>query len=102
MGKQTSEYRLVWKREGRQRSTRIYQAWGSAYKKAQGILALEAVKGETSLATLPDLEEPPVIEVRPVGDWVPTTIQILEPHEGLKESMKFLYKPYERDANVPF
>src|SRR5580693_8435679 len=84
---QRSEYRVVWKREGRNQTTRIYQSHDSAYRKAQGILGLEAVKDETSFASLPDLEGPPVIQCRPVGDWVPVEHQTTEASEGAKTKM---------------
>ncbi len=103
---QRVEYRVVWKREGRQRSVRIYQSWSSAYRKAQGILALDAVKAETTFHTLPDLEERPTIQTRPVGDWSEyTASEILEPSDYAKDNMRLLYPiPIDdRDsANLPF
>ncbi len=102
---QRIEYRVVWKREGRQRSTRIYQSWSSAYRKAQGILALDAVKAETSFHTLPDLEERPTIQTRPVGDWMEQDFPVADPGDYTKNEMKNLYPiPVDdRDsANVPF
>ena len=63
------EYRVVWRREGRRQSTRIYQSAASAWRKAQGIVALEAVKHETTFAGMPALDEDPMIEKRAVGEW---------------------------------
>lgn len=87
MSVQRMEYRVRWKREGRQQSTRIYQKHGSAWHKARGILALEAVKGDTSFHAMPDLEERPVIEGRPVGDWEPDEYQPGEPGALEKQAM---------------
>lgn len=101
---QRVEFRVIWKREGRRQSTRIYQSWDAAYKKAQGVLALEAVKAETEFAAMPDLEQRPVIETRPVGDWSENEFQVTEPSDYLKRSMRELY-PAERsesDVVLPF
>lgn len=81
------EYRVRWRRQGRGQSTTIYQSHSSAYRKAQGILALEAVKDETSFENMPPLVEGPVIEVRPVGDWEPVEYQIAEVEDWAKERM---------------
>lgn len=64
------EYRVVWRRAERRRSTRIYQGRDAAYRKAQGILAVERIKDEfDGLASMPELVEPPVIQTRTVGEW---------------------------------
>lgn len=84
---QRNEFRVRWKREGRQQTTRIYQSGKAAHRKAQGILGLEAVKADTSFHAMPDLEIAPVIEMRPVGDWEPTEYQVAEVSEGTKMSM---------------
>lgn len=106
---QRTEFRVVWTREGRRQSTRIYQGWSSACRKAQGILALEAVKAETRFETMPDLVEPPVIQQRTVGDWEQNPYyEPSEPSEGTKKEMLYIYgdgdaptEPKEA-ADVPF
>lgn len=87
---QRVEFRVRWKREGRQRSYRIYQSWDSAYRKAQGVLALEAVKEHTTFDGMPDLEERPVIEQRPVGNWDDGS-EVQDPSDYLKRDMCALY-----------
>lgn len=102
---QRTEFRVVWKREGRQRSTRIYQSWSAACRKATGIVALEAVKSETTYDTLPDLEELPMIEERHVGDWAQNPHYVAgEPQEGAMREMRYLYaKPEaEMTGSGPF
>ena len=93
------EFRVVWKREGRRRSTRIYQSWSAAYHKAQGILALDAVKADTTYETLPDLEEDPIIEQRTVGPWESRECVITAPSEWKLNDMRALYgKPISVEA----
>jgi hypothetical protein len=104
---QRVEYRVRWKRKGRQQATVIRQRWGSAWRKAEGILALEAVKADTRFSAMPDLEEGPVIEERPVGDWAPTAGQISAPSKGARDAMfawvDFTRPSDDRDGeDVPF
>ena len=63
------EFRVTWRREGRKRSTRVYQTWEAAVRKVRGIKALEAIKDGTAMADMPDLVDQPVLEVRQVGEW---------------------------------
>jgi hypothetical protein len=100
-----TEFRVVWKREGRRQSTRIFQSGSSAYRKAQGILALEAVKGETEYETMPDLEERPTIQQRSVGEWEPNPFGPSESDEGIGREMLYLYGRKAAEASnfeVPF
>lgn len=76
------EYRLRWRRQERGRTYRIYQTREAAHRKARGILALEAVKHETSMSDMPDLAEPPVIEEREVGAWTRSHTQASPPVES--------------------
>lgn len=65
-----SEYRLRWKREGRDWAYRIYQTESAARRKVEGILALEWIKGDTDRwESLPDLGGQPELQVREVGEW---------------------------------
>lgn len=64
-----SEYRVRWRRDGSSRASAIFQTRAAAEQKARGILALEDVKAETTLAEMADLVEQPYIEAREVGDW---------------------------------
>lgn len=67
-----SEYRLRWKREGRDWAYRIYQTEAAARRKVDGILALEEIKGDTTQwENLPDLNGEPELQVRKVGEWGP-------------------------------
>lgn len=101
MSAQRTEFRVVWKREGRQRSTRIFQSWDAACRKAAGIVALEAVKDETTYDTLPDLEEPPTIEQRSVGDWETNPYYVPgPPQEGAMREMRYLYAKPEPEAEM--
>jgi hypothetical protein len=90
------EYRVKWRREGRQHTYRIYQTWNAAYRKAQGILALEDVKDGTSLASLPALAEPPSIEERPCGGWEPSTV-VIEVTDHTRDSMRQHFPPQDRE-----
>jgi hypothetical protein len=56
-------------------------------RKARGIASLEAVKDETSFVNMPDLEQPPVIESRPVGNWEVVEGQVIEVSEYSKQAM---------------
>ena len=94
--KGTVEYRVQWRREGRKRTTRIYQTWSAAYRKAQGILALEDVKADTSLATLPALAEPPVIEERRCAAWGPSDAEIYV-SDVTRQNMRSHFPPADRE-----
>jgi hypothetical protein len=63
------EYRVRWRREGRQRTSQIYQTKEAAERKGRGIRALEQVKHETSMDEMPSLVESPYLEAREVGPW---------------------------------
>lgn len=108
MTAQRTEFRVVWKREGRNRSTRIFQSWSAACRKAAGIVALDAVKADTTYDTLPDLEEPPIIEERHVGDWEKNPWYApSEPQEGVMQEMRYMFgKPAASEpaevSNDPF
>ena len=85
---QRLEFRVRWRRQERGQATRIYQSWGSAYRKARAILAMEAVKDRTSFASMAPLAEGPVIEQRPVGDWVPVDFEMAPLSDYEKKSME--------------
>ena len=103
MSGQRTEFRVRWRRHGQWRiSTRIYQSWGPAYRKAQGIAALERVKHDTTYSEMPGLVEGPIIEVRTVGDWTPNEFQPLPPTEGLLERMRSRYSPSVQHDDMPF
>lgn len=82
------EYRVRWQREGRRITGRIYQTEKAALHKAEGIAALEEVKGDTRFEDMPDLVGPPVIEARLVGEWTPVTDQANEPTDRAREAIK--------------
>ena len=63
------EFRVWWRREGAHRATAIFQTEAAARRKADGIVALEAVKRGSRFDEMPDLVEVPVIEVRDVSEW---------------------------------
>jgi len=84
---QRKEYRVVWQRQERRQSTRIYQSHSSAWRKARAVLAMEAVKDLTHYTTMPPLAERPVIQVRTVGEWEPVEWQVGEVEEHEKKSM---------------
>jgi hypothetical protein len=63
------EFRVYWRREGLHRATAIYQTEAAARRKADGILALDALKEGSRLAVVPDVVDGPVIEVRDVSNW---------------------------------
>lgn len=63
------EYRVKWRREDSGWVTRIYQTEVAAMRKADGIVALDAVKAGTKFADMPDLAGPVVIERRAVPAW---------------------------------
>ena len=75
------EFRVRWRREGRQRASAIYQTEAAARRKADGILALDAVKADTRFDDMPDLAEPPVVEAREVGPWLAMADQQTEPSD---------------------
>lgn len=94
MSAQRTEFRVRWRREGQHHcSTRIYQSWSPAYRKAQGIAAIELVKDDTTFAAMPDLAEGPVIEVREVGPWQANEFQPSPPSDALVERMRGRYAP---------
>jgi hypothetical protein len=93
------EYRVRWRREGRQRTTKIFQTWDAACRKVRGILALEDVKAETNMATMPDLAEKPVVEAREVGVWVEHPVQPGDPTERDREGMREYFPPPEGYGN---
>jgi hypothetical protein len=65
------EYRVKWQREEISQTTRIYQTEAAAMRKADGIVALDAVKVGSRFADMPDLIGPVVIERRAVEAWEP-------------------------------
>lgn len=99
------EYRVTWRREGRKRTTKIFQTWDAACRKQRGILVLEEVKAETSLETMPDLAEPPVIQSREVGTWEEHPHQPpVEVTDYDREGMLAYFPPARPavDAEIPF
>jgi hypothetical protein len=69
----STEYRVRWQREGRSPTTRIYQTEAAALRKIDGILALDALKGDSKRwDDMPDLVGSPELQMRVVGDWVAT------------------------------
>jgi hypothetical protein len=103
---QRVEFRVRWRREGQaQISTRIYQTWSSAYRKAQAIAAIEAVKDDTTFESMPSLAEGPVIEVREVGEWRANEFQPHPPDDRLLDRMRERYAraPHDRSTwEMPF
>ena len=88
------EYRVRWRREGRQGTSVIYQSEEGARAKADRLLALDAVKGETQrFADMPDLTGPPTIEVRTVGEWAASIVQPTEPSDEAVASMEEWIEP---------
>lgn len=83
----TLEYRVRWRREGRQRASKIFQTGEAAHRKARGINALEEVKARTDRADMPDLVEPPVIEVRECSPWAEAPVQPGPPTDSDREGM---------------
>jgi hypothetical protein len=104
MSAQRVEFRVRWRREGQpQISTRIYQTWSAAYRKAQAIAAIEAVKDDTTFENMPDLAEGPIIEVREVGPWKANEFQARPPHDALLQRMRHRYAPTpQTDSWTPF
>jgi hypothetical protein len=98
------EYRVVWRREGQHRaSTRVYQSWSPAHRKAQAVMAIEAAKDDTTFATMPRLAAGPVIEVREVGPWRANPMQPAPPRERLVDDMRARYAPQPADDDpIPF
>lgn len=84
----TFEYRVRWRREGRQGTSVIYQTEEGARAKADRILALDAVKEGTRFDDMPDLIAPPTIEVREVGAWSAADIQPSEPSDEACAAME--------------
>lgn len=82
------EYRLRWRREGRQASTRIYQTERAALRKADGILALETLReGSRWLEDMPLLTEKPIVEAREVAPWHALPEQLTEPTGTARDGM---------------
>ena len=103
MSRQRVEFRVRWRREGQsQISTRIYQGWSAAYRKAQAIAAIELIKDETTFAGMADLAEGPTIEVREVGAWRENEVQPRPPHDALLERMKVQYAVLPDNDPIPF
>jgi hypothetical protein len=95
---QRVEFRVRWRREGQARiSTRIYQTWSAAYRKAQAIAAIEETKEHTSFVGMKDLVEGPVIEVREVGEWRENEVQPNPPSAYLLERIRDRYAPLSQD-----
>ena len=86
------EYRVRWRREGRQRTSHIYQTRRAAERKARGILALEEVKADTSMADMPDLAEKPSIEAREVCAWAPV-MPTPEATDEDRDAMRAFFTP---------
>ena len=105
MSQQRVEFRVRWRREGQVGiSTRIYQSWSPAYRKAEAIMAIEATKDDTTFASMPALAEGPTIEIREVGVWQANDYQAPPPDEWLLEEMRRRYAPdesWKRDSS-PF
>lgn len=80
-GMTSLEYRVRWRREGRQGTSQIYQSEDGCRAKADRLMALEAVKEGSRFDDMPDLVGPPVIEVREVGAWQPAEEQPTEASE---------------------
>lgn len=97
----STEYRLKWRREGRQWSYRIYQTWSAAYRKAQGILALEDVKDDTTMAEMPNLAEGPIIEERAVAAWEPSEVHMVVT-DATRESMRAYFGRNDDPVYGPF
>lgn len=76
------EYRVRWRRDGRQVTTRIYQRSEAAWRKCKWIAALEAVRERTHLADMPAIVEGPTVQVREVGQWTDNEVQPAEPTEA--------------------
>jgi hypothetical protein len=91
------EYRVVWQREGRQRTTRIYQTEQAARRKIDGILALEEIKSDNSQwEDMPDLVAVPVLEVREVGEWTDHAEQPADaPTDDAREGVRLWAGPYD-------
>lgn len=100
------EFRVTWRREGRQRTTKIFQTWEAACRKVRGILALEDVKEQTSMATMPDLAERPVVQSREVGPWSEYPFQPSGPSDVDRDGMRDYFPPAEGgnygDSGTPF
>lgn len=81
------EYRVRWRREGRQGTSQIYQSEDGARGKADRLMALDAVKEGSRFDDMPDLTGPPVIEVREVGPWAPAAEQPSEAPDDVVAQM---------------
>lgn len=88
----SSEYRVRWRREGATRRSIIYQTRAAAERKARGILALEGMKADTTMAEMPDLIEQPYIEAREVGDWG-YLMSAPAPTEDDRNGIRMFYAP---------
>lgn len=88
------EYRVRWWRAGRQGgASAIFQTLDAAQRKADRLLALDAVKADTRFADMPDLLRPPVVESRPVGPWAPLPDQRAEPSDYAAAQMEEWLSP---------
>ena len=96
----TEEYRVRWRREGHERASRIYQTAQAAHRKARGIVALEQVKAETTMADMADLAEQPVIESREVGEWAVAELQPEAPTRSDLEGMRDYFARYRDDVGI--
>ena len=87
------EYRVRWRRDGRQGASSIYQTEQPARQKADRLMALDAVKQGTKFEDMPDLVAPPTIEVRTVGEWAASIVQPSEPSDEACASMEEWVEP---------
>lgn len=89
---QRAEYRVRWTREGRREKFVIRQSWSAAYGKARAILAADELAKDPTVdyydkEPLPRLVSLPVIEERPVGDWIAVDVEIVPPTDGLVQEV---------------
>jgi hypothetical protein len=102
------EFRVRWRRDGRQPAYRIYQSEDAAWRKACAVRALEDVKHEFSQYDgMPDLVEGPDLQVRGVSEWRPSEQQP-EPMDYHRDRMREHARDYapldeeERAREIPF
>ena len=102
MSTQRHEFRVSWRREGRTRTTRIYQREDSARRKAQRIRALEMARHddrfETRFDDMPDLIEGPTLQWREVTDWDEHPNPLVEPTDVFVQEMAEWAEP-DRDSS---
>jgi hypothetical protein len=92
--KVTLEYRVVWKRSPYVTSSRIYQRYSTAHRKAVAVLAIDKLRGILSrFDGMDGLCEGPTIESRPVGIWSPVdeSLQVREVQDVEVESVRNHY-----------